>query len=80
MNECELDVLGTALDQGYGAYVARFALAPDTLMKAPRVYMVFKAIEDREAEIVRSDPPVQTLEEEKFDDRFSISIFVEKAG
>jgi two-component system chemotaxis sensor kinase CheA len=77
LNDCELDVLGTALDQGYAAYAARFALAPDTLMKAPRVYMVFKAIEDQEAEIVKSDPAVQTLEEENFDDCFSI-VFVTK--
>jgi two-component system chemotaxis sensor kinase CheA len=75
LNDCELDVLGIALDEGYGAYVARFALAPDTLMKAPRVYMVFKAIEDRGAEIIKSDPPTETLEEENFDDRFSI-VFV----
>jgi two-component system chemotaxis sensor kinase CheA len=77
LNDSELGVLGTALDQGYGAYLARFALAPDTMMKAPRVYMVFKAIEDQEAEIVKSDPPAQTLEEENFDDRFSI-VFVAK--
>jgi two-component system chemotaxis sensor kinase CheA len=77
LNGSELDVLETALDQGYSAYVARFVLAPDTMMKAPRVYMVFKAIEEQEAEIVKSDPPAQTLEEENFDDRFSI-VFVAK--
>jgi two-component system chemotaxis sensor kinase CheA len=77
LNGYDVNVLGTALDQGYGAYVARFALAPHTLMKAPRVYMVFKAIEDQEAEIVKSEPPAQTLEEENFDDRFDV-VFVAK--
>ena len=67
----------TALDQGYQAYIARFALAPHTMMKAPRVYMVLKVLEDQGAEIVRSDPPAQDLEEEKFDDCFDI-VFVAK--
>ncbi len=73
----DYDVLQTALDQGRQAYIARFALAPHTVMKAPRVYMVFKALEDQEAEIVRSEPPAQDLEEEKFDDCFDI-VFVAK--
>jgi two-component system chemotaxis sensor kinase CheA len=77
-NSGDLDLPGTAPGRGHVAYEARFALAPDTLMKAPRVYMVFKAIEDRGAEIVQSDPPARALDEENFGDRFSIIFMAKK--
>lgn len=64
--------LQDALEQGKQFFMARFTLAPDTVMKAARVFMVFQRIADHSAEIIKSDPPMQELQEERFGDRFDV--------
>lgn len=73
----ELDVLEQARREGYRAYHARLSLDPETIMKAPRVFMVFKAIEDLSGEVIKSDPPVEDLEDEKFESGFEL-LFISK--
>jgi two-component system chemotaxis sensor kinase CheA len=78
LNAYDLDLLGTAMAQGYAAYLARFSMAQDALIKSARVYMVFKALEEQGAEIIKSEPPVTDLEEENFENRFDIIFLAQK--
>lgn len=62
-----LSVVGKAQEQGFNAFYVMVLLAPDTVLKFPRMYMVFKAIESSGGEILQTEPDVQSIEEEKFD-------------
>lgn len=67
----EEEILRQAADKGRYPCLARVSLRKDTMMKAVRVYMIFKALEEH-AEIVASYPDRQDLEEEQFDRAFDI--------
>ncbi len=62
-----LSVVGKAQEQGFNAFYVMVVLAPDTVLKFPRMYMVFKAVESSGGEILQTEPDVQSIEEEKFD-------------
>ncbi|WP_227395520.1 chemotaxis protein CheA [Jeotgalibacillus aurantiacus] len=84
-DQFEQTVLHQSLEQGYQAYELTVALRDDCLLKAARVYMVFEVLE-KVAEVVKSSPTVDQLEEENFDQHFTVTIvtkedaaFVEKS-
>ena len=52
-------------------YRLKIELEPGTVMKSVRVFMVFRCLEQF-GEIIKCVPPVQDLEEEKFDNCFEI--------
>ncbi|MDI3516707.1 MAG: two-component system, chemotaxis family, sensor kinase CheA [Thermotogota bacterium] len=62
-----LDVAKKATDQGFNVFYVKVELAADTALKFPRMYMVFKSIENNGGEIIQTEPDVQAIEEEKFD-------------
>ncbi|MBC7121946.1 MAG: chemotaxis protein CheA, partial [Pseudothermotoga sp.] len=62
-----MKVIQEASKEGYSAFKVRVTLAEGTIMKAVRMYMVFKAIEDSGGQILSSVPPVEDIEQEKFD-------------
>jgi len=62
-----LDVVEKAKEQGFNAFYVMVELAPDTVLKFPRMYMVFKTVESNGGEILQTEPDVQSIEEEKFD-------------
>ncbi|HBT39584.1 MAG: CheA signal transduction histidine kinase [Thermotoga sp. 50_1627] len=67
VDDSVMKVIQEASKEGYNAFKVRVALAEGTLMKAVRMYMVFKAIEDSGGQILSSVPPVEDIEQEKFD-------------
>src|SRR5699024_85601 len=50
----------------------------DCLLKGARVYMIFELLE-KMGEVVQTDPAVQELEEEKFDNSFKI-LYISKTS
>jgi two-component system chemotaxis sensor kinase CheA len=72
----EQGVIIEALSRGYQAYFIQVKLASDCLMKAVRAFLVFQRLQP-EGEILRVEPPVEDLEEEKFDQCFQL-LFVTK--
>jgi len=60
-------VIKEAKKQGYNPYHLVVKLQPETMLKSARMYMVFKKLEDIGAEILKTIPDVQSIEEEKFD-------------
>ena len=70
-NEYELSVLKASKERDYKSYHIKIELAEGTVMKAARAFMVFRCLEDF-GQIIKCIPPVQDLEEEKFDNCFEI--------
>lgn len=75
-DQFELAVLRQSAEQGFFTYEISVGLREDCLLKAARVYMVFEAFESL-GEVIKSHPPVEMLEEENFDQEFTVA-FVSK--
>ena len=76
IGESEATVLGIAKKQGKNVYGITVNIQASCLLKAARAFLVFKAIEDL-GEIISSEPPTQDIEDEKFDQSFSIVVITE---
>lgn len=72
-DEFEYTVLQQSKEQGFEAFEITIALREDCLLKAARVYMVFEVLE-KVGEVIKSTPSVDQLEEEQFDQEFTVSI------
>ncbi len=75
-DEFERTIIEQSMEQGFSTFEIVVSIREDCLLKAARVYMVFGVLEEL-GEIIKSTPPVEQLEEEQFDQQFSIT-FVTK--
>lgn len=71
--EFEYNVLQQSKEQGFHTYEIRVKLRVDCLLKAARVFMVFDAL-NQAGEVIKSNPSVELLEEEKFDQEFIVTV------
>lgn len=78
-DEFETTVLQQSSDQGFFTYEINITLKSDCLLKAARVYMIFESLESL-GEVVKSIPPVEELEEEKFDYDFMVTLISKEAA
>ncbi len=69
----QANILLQSLRNGYQAFEIEVELDERTMLKAARAYMVFSALEEI-GEVIRTLPPVDELEEEKFDRSFSLTL------
>jgi len=76
-NEYESTILQQSQEKGFTAYKLTVTLAEKCVMRAARAYMVFDAIE-RLGEIIKSEPRVEDLEEEKFDRGFMLVVLTKE--
>lgn len=67
----QLSILQQSLETGFRVFYIEVSISENCLLKAARAYMVFNALEQN-GEIVKSNPSVQDIEQEKFDSKFSI--------
>ncbi|MGY3315392.1 two-component system chemotaxis sensor kinase CheA [Peribacillus simplex] len=72
-DEFEWTVLQQSKDQGFNSFEISIALREDCLLKAARVFMVFEVLE-KSGEIIKPHPPVEVLEEEQFDQQFTVTM------
>jgi two-component system chemotaxis sensor kinase CheA len=72
-DEFETTVIRQSKEQGFSCYEVIVTLKEDCLLKAARVYMIFEVLE-KCGEIIKSYPAVEELEEERFDNRFTVTI------
>ncbi|MDD2433608.1 MAG: chemotaxis protein CheA, partial [Clostridia bacterium] len=70
-NEYEINVIYEALSRGFNVWKITVSLSPDCLIKSVRAFMVFRNLESL-GEIIKAVPPVQDIEDEKFDREFSL--------
>ncbi len=73
INEYEQSILEAARKRGFNAFYVIIRLRPDCLLKAARAFMVFQVLE-RAGEIVKSNPPVNAIEDEQFDSSFELIV------
>ncbi|GAC43149.1 chemotaxis protein CheA [Paenibacillus popilliae] len=74
LDEFQRSILEQSLEVGMNAYHLHVRLQDDCVLKAVRAYMVFQVLGEH-GEVVKSTPPVQDIEQDKFDSEFTI-IFV----
>ncbi|GCD83330.1 MAG: chemotaxis protein CheA [Geobacillus sp.] len=77
--EFEYNVLQQSKEQGFSAYEIRVKLRDDCLLKAARVFMVFEALNEM-GEVIKSNPSVEMLEEEQFDQEFVVTVVSKKSA
>lgn len=70
-DECEIGLLKQALDQEFFVYEITVILDERCLLKVARAYMVFDVFEQA-GEVVKSNPIVQDIEQEQFDQQFTV--------
>ncbi len=76
INEFEKAVIDESQEQGFVALHITVHLKKDCLLKAARTFMVFEVLE-KLGEVIKSEPPVEMLEDENFENEFSL-IFLSK--
>ena len=76
LDEFQVTILGESKERGFDNYEIFVQLSEDCLLKGARVYMVFELLE-KHGEVVYSNPTVNDLEEENFDNSFTV-LFVTK--
>lgn len=77
--EFEYNVLQHSKEQGFHTYEILVKLRADCLLKAARVFMVFDAL-NQVGEVIKANPPVELLEEEKFDQEFVVTVVSKQSG
>lgn len=70
-NDYDISVLKEALKLGYNIKYMKIGIAPNSMMKAVRAFMVFKVLEEA-GEVIKSNPSAQELDEGKYDDHFEL--------
>ncbi|WP_169083061.1 chemotaxis protein CheA [Paenibacillus sp. PL91] len=72
LDEFQSSILLQSIESGHYVYHIQIAIRDNCMLKAVRAYMVFDLLE-RNGEVIKSDPPAQDIEQEKFD--FSFTVF-----
>lgn len=72
-DDYEHTVIQQSQEQGYTCYEINVKLRDDCLLKAARVFMVFEILE-KSGEVIKSNPSVEALEEEQFDNEFCVTV------
>ena len=78
LNQYDENIVRKAAEQGMGAYKVRVMLVNDCMLKSARAFIVFQTVE-RYAEIFKSVPKVEDIEDEKFGSEFSIAIVTKES-
>ncbi|NLT94237.1 MAG: chemotaxis protein CheA [Clostridia bacterium] len=79
LNEYENKVIIEAQKQNLNVFKCVINVSPECVMKAVRVFMVFKSLEEI-GEIIKSIPNSQDLEDEKFDNQFTVYLVTNKGS
>lgn len=74
LEEGQKSALSEAASQGKNIYILAVKIQESCILKAARAFLVFKGLEDL-GEVLASNPPIQDIEDEKFEYDFSL-IFI----
>ena len=74
LNEYDRELIKEAVAKDFRPFAVTIVLRDDVLMKSVRAYTVFQALE-RLGTIAKSVPSAEDLDEERFDDRFTVLFF-----
>jgi two-component system, chemotaxis family, sensor kinase CheA len=73
----EMTVISQSFEQGFNTFEITVRLREDCLLKAARVFMVFEILE-KSGEIVKSEPKVEKLENEDFEEVFTVALITKE--
>lgn len=76
-NQYEEKLVRQAFEEKLKVWKITITLAEDCLLKAARAFLVFKALEGI-GDIIKTEPIVQDIEDEKFDDKFILYLITSK--
>ncbi|MFZ5943109.1 MAG: chemotaxis protein CheA [Bacillota bacterium] len=71
LNDYDHHAIKTAQEKQLNSFQITVSIVPDCIMKAVRAFMVFNNLE-KLGEIIKSIPSVQDIEDEKFDNQFTV--------
>lgn len=71
IDEFELTVIRQSIENGFNVLNIAVALRDNCVLRAVRAYMVFDLLE-KNGEVIKSNPSVEDIEEEKFDLSFEV--------
>lgn len=77
LDEYEKRAVNKALDMGMNAFKITVVLNKGCLLKAARAFIIFQTLE-RYGEVIKSQPGVQDIEDEKFDFEFTAIVFTKE--
>lgn len=75
--EYESHAISKALESGENCFGVTVYIAESCILKAARAFLVFKALEEI-GDVIKSEPEVQDIEDEKFDLDFSLVIITKE--
>lgn len=73
LDEFEKNAVNKAIDMGINALKITLVLNSGCLLKSARAFILFQTLE-RYGEIIKSQPSVQDIEDEKFDNEFTVIV------
>lgn len=76
-NDTELTVIKEAKNSGLIPYLVHVEISESCLLKSARSYMVMNAL-DELGDVIKSIPPAEDLEQEKFDHSFDVAIVTDQ--
>lgn len=76
LNIYDKNVIKEAVEKGYNVFCIYVKINRDCLLKAARAFLIFKSLEDS-GEIIKCEPAVEDIEQEKFDDSFSVILLTQ---
>lgn len=79
LDEYERTVVDQSIEQGFIPYYITIVLDRGCVLKAARTFMIFEVLESL-GEVVKVDPPVEMLEEEKFEFEFSLILLTKTSS
>lgn len=71
LDEFQRSILEQSVEAGMHVYYIHIQLREDCVLKAARAYMVFQVL-GQYGEVVKSNPPAQDIEQDKFDNGFTV--------
>jgi len=76
-NEYEERIIRKALEQGLYIWRVKVTLVDECLLKSARAFLVFENLEAF-GDIIKTEPSVQDIEDEKFDNEFTLYLITSK--
>jgi two-component system, chemotaxis family, sensor kinase CheA len=78
-NEYDKSIIKQAREKDYSVYKVDVTVYKDCVLKSARAFLVYKSLEDI-GEIIKSNPPVEELEQENFESTFTITMVTKKSA
>ncbi|TDF98208.1 chemotaxis protein CheA [Paenibacillus piri] len=71
LDEFQLSIIQQSIEAGISVFYIEVGIREDCVLKAARAYMVFNILEQH-GEVIKSNPSVEDIEQERFDRQFSV--------